>query len=61
MAEHYHRLAAELDVTCFDVQPVANPSSLNGVHFDAQAQALIAAGLAACIRQTLGQRPNPDN
>lgn len=61
VAEHYHRLAAELDVTCFDVHPVANPSSLNGVHFDAQAQALIAAGLAACIRQTLGQRPNPDN
>ena len=61
LAEHYRRLAVELDVACFDVQPVANPSTLDGVHFDAQSQALIAAGLAACIRQTLGQHTSADS
>ena len=51
VAEHYRLLATELEVICFDVQTVANPSPLDGVHFDARAQAPIAEGLAACIRQ----------
>ena len=54
VAEHYRLLSTELDVTCFDVQPVAKPSALDGVH-DARAQALIAAGLAACINRALGE------
>ena len=61
VAEHYRLLSTELDVTCFDVQPVAKPSALDGVHFDAQAQALIAAGLAACIHQSPGHDPDADS
>ena len=61
VAEQYRLLATELDVTCFDVQPVTKPSALDGVHFDAPAQALIASGLAACIHQTFGRDPDADN
>jgi lysophospholipase L1-like esterase len=52
LAGRYLQLARELDVLAFDVQTVASPSSLDGIHFDSQSQAAIASGLADLIDQT---------
>ena len=45
----YRRLAEQESVLFFDVQTVADPSPLDGVHFDCNQQHSIAAGLAALI------------
>ena len=55
VAARYLSLAEELQVASFDVQRVAAPSPLDGVHFDSDAQAAIADALATCILQTLHQ------
>lgn len=55
VAARYQSLAEELQVTSFDVQRVATPSALDGVHFDSDAQSAIADALATCILQTLHQ------
>ena len=52
LAGRYLQLARELEVLAFDVQTVASPSSLDGIHFDSQSQAAIASGLADLIDQT---------
>ena len=51
VAARYQSLAEELQVTSFDVQRVATPSALDGVHFDSDAQSAIADALANCILQ----------
>ena len=51
VAARYLSLAQELQVTSFDVQRVAAPSPLDGVHFDSEAQSAIADALATCILQ----------
>ena len=55
VAARYLSLAEELQVASFDVQRVAAPSPLDGVHFDSDAQSAIADALATCILQTLHQ------
>ena len=52
LASRYLQLARELEVLAFDVQTVASPSSLDGIHFDSQAQSAIASGLADLIAPT---------
>ena len=49
LAELYRQLAAEMGVIYFNVQTVASPSQLDGVHFDCSNQALIADALAELI------------
>ena len=52
VASRYLQLARELEVLAFDVQKVASPSSLDGIHFDSQSQPAIASALADLIAQT---------
>jgi len=52
LASCYLQLADELEVLAFDVQTVASPSPLDGIHFDSQAQSAIASGLADLIAPT---------
>ena len=49
LSSRYLQLAGELEVLAFDVQTVASASSLDGIHFDSQAQSAIASGLADLI------------
>ena len=52
LASCYLQLADELEALAFDVQTVASPSPLDGIHFDSQAQSAIASGLADLIAPT---------
>ena len=52
VASRYLQLARELEVLAFDVQKVASPSSLDGIHFDSQSQPAIASALADLIAKT---------
>ena len=53
LSSRYLQLARELEVLAFDVQSVASPSSLDGIHFDSQAQSAIASGLADLLSREL--------
>ena len=53
LGSRYLQLARELEVLAFDVQAVASPSSLDGIHFDSQAQPAIASALADLIARKL--------
>jgi lysophospholipase L1-like esterase len=53
-AEHFRRVAAELECLCFDTSTVIVSSDLDGIHFEQSAHAQLGQAVAVQVREVIG-------
>ena len=53
LAEHYSRVATELDCSFFDISTVLVPSELDGVHYEKDGHAKLGQAVANCVKEIL--------